>query len=57
MGREKAAEAGLSARVLLQIGDAQDLADIADGSVDKVNHEMLFAGTLVFIDISLACCG
>eukprot|EP00903_Cladosiphon_okamuranus_P020915 g19207.t1 len=36
VGREKAAEAGLSSRVLLQIGDAQDLVDIADGSVDKV---------------------
>lgn len=37
VGREKVAEAGLSSRVRLQIGDAQDLADIADGSVDKVN--------------------
>lgn len=37
VGREKAAEAGLSSRVLLKIGDAQDLVEIADGSVDKVN--------------------
>ncbi|CAM9486623.1 unnamed protein product [Ectocarpus fasciculatus] len=36
VGREKVAEAGLSSRVRLQIGDAQDLADIADGSVDKL---------------------
>eukprot|EP00752_Nemacystus_decipiens_P009755 g8712.t1 len=36
VGREKAAEAGLSSRVLLQTGDAQDLVDIADGSVDKL---------------------
>lgn len=37
VGREKAAGAGLSSRVLLQMGDAQDLVDIADHSVDKVD--------------------
>ncbi len=36
VGREKTAEAGLSSRVVLEIGDAQDLSEIADGSVDKV---------------------
>ncbi|CAM9225519.1 unnamed protein product [Scytosiphon promiscuus] len=36
VGREKAAEAGLSSRVRLEIGDAQNLSDIADGSVDKL---------------------
>ncbi|CAM9383295.1 unnamed protein product [Hapterophycus canaliculatus] len=36
VGRRKAAEAGLSSRVRLEIGDAQNLSDIADGSVDKL---------------------
>ncbi|CAM9809382.1 unnamed protein product [Pylaiella littoralis] len=36
VGRGKTAEAGLSSRVRLQIGDAQDLSEIADGSVDKL---------------------
>lgn len=31
-------EAGLSSLVQLRIGDAQDLADVPDGSVDKVGE-------------------
>lgn len=36
VGRKKVEEAGLSSSVQLHIGDAQDLADVPDGSIDKV---------------------
>lgn len=43
VGREKVEAAGLSSRVELQLGDAQDLSDIPDGSIDKVRLPRLCA--------------